>query len=487
MMSRKGRMTGVQRHPRQNDSRPAVGLAPLLAAIAMAAIAASTAHADVPASFAAAGALERAGRTQDASKNGTAASFGNAGYDDRHLFKLRWRLPFLASVGSGALGAGPFSSGFTSTGYAFGGVSFATESAGGLGVLVPQMELGEANKFGRLQLGALSVTQGHGTLVNSFTNSPDGLSRRAGVYGELNLAGLAGSVGVGDVLDPAAFMSARFAGRPLLWFMAPDATFQPNELDIDPRTEILGMWKIGTTVAGDFAAPTGRGLQTGTAIVAGLENEAALLDNQIIKVLLWLDINGLWTDDGSGNGVVGGAGLHPGATLQVDLGGLRWGMEGEMHGGGDGYVPRYFDRLYFVERSAVIGVDKAKLALERPGSWGGRLRSDLSLWKAVTAFAEVSEQRAWDTDAGNATGTLGLSTWILMAGGALTASQTGLGTNDLMGAGFVVTAEGRVGLMLNTIHLVGRAWRAHQPSGTPGEFLVEEGISAGVELNFDVL
>jgi hypothetical protein len=49
-------------------------------------------------------------------------------------------------------------------------------------------------------------------------------------------------------------------------------------------------------------------------------------------------------------------------------------------------------------------------------------------------------------------------------------------------------AEGRAGPLFNTVHLVGRAWQAHIPVGeNPGEFVVERGVTAGVELTFDVL
>jgi hypothetical protein len=41
------------------------------------------------------------------------------------------------------------------------------------------------------------------------------------------------------------------------------------------------------------------------------------------------------------------------------------------------------------------------------------------------------------------------------------------------------------------VHLVGRAWRAHVPAGpggpTAGGYVVDDGATFGVELNFDVL
>jgi hypothetical protein len=441
------------------------------------------AWADVPVSLGALGAVDRAGLTQDARKNPTGASFGSPVSDDRRLFTLRWRLPWLA-VG-GAAGPSPFSTGFVSTGLAIGGLSLAAEPMDNLSALIPQGQIGEANKLGRLQFGALSYTMGHGTAVDRFTNSPDGQSRRFGLLGEINLAGLAGQVAVADALDAASFVSARVAGRPIMWFLAPDATFQPNELDVDPRTELFGIWQLGLAAAGDFTAPGTVG--RGSAVVASFENEAAVLDNQFLKLIAYADLNGLWTHDG--DEAVSGVGVHPGARFMWDIVAFRVDVDAEANIGGDGYSPRYFDRLYFLERTSTLGALKPKLLLERPASWGYRARADVSLARSITLFGEVRDQQAFEpTVAGsNMTATVGATGWILMAGGAVTATQTGIGDNGLLGPGFVVTAEGRVGLLLNVVHVVGRAWQAHLAAGDdPGEFVVERGVSAGVEVNFDL-
>ena len=116
----------------------------------------TTARADVPVSLGSVGAVERAGLTQDARKNPTGASFGSPVSDDRRLFTLRWRLPWVA-VG-GAAGPSPFSSGFVATGLGLGGLSLAAEPMKDLSAFVPQGQIGEANKLGRLQFGALSYT-----------------------------------------------------------------------------------------------------------------------------------------------------------------------------------------------------------------------------------------------------------------------------------------------------------------------------------------
>lgn len=455
--------------------------APLLVLVALVA---TPAVADVPVSLGSTGALERAGLGQDARKNPTAASFGAPVTDDRRLFVLRWRLPWLAVAG--AAGPSPFGSGFVNTGAGLGGMSLAAEPMDALSGFVPQGQFGEANKLGRVQFGALSYTLGHGTAVDRFTNAPDGQARRFGLLGEVNLAGLAFHAAVGDVMDAPAFVSTRVAGRPLMWFLAPDATFQPNELDLDPRTELLGIWQIAVAAAADFSAPGTSGTP-GNAIVLTLENEAALLDNQLLKLIIYADVNGLWTTDAGAT--IHGTGLHPGARFMFDVAGVRVDVDAEVNVGSDGYVPRYFDRLYFLERTRTIGVDKPRLMLERPGSWGYRARADVGLFEMATVFGELRDQRGFvDPSAGNAILTVGASTWLAVAGGAITATQTGFGENALLGPGFVVTAEGRAAIVFNVLHIVGRAWQAHIPAGDdPGEFVVERGLSAGVEVNFDLL
>jgi hypothetical protein len=479
-------MVPTQICPPAANPRSMRALPPLVLALGLVGVV-DVARADVPVSLGTAGALERAGLAQDGRKNPTAASFGAPVTDDRRLFTLRWRLPWIAMAG--AAGPSPFGSGFVNTGLGLGGMSFAAEPMEALSALVPQGQIGEANKLGRVQFGALSYSLGHGTVVDRFTNAPDGQARRFGLLGELNLAGLELHGAVGDVMDAPAFVTARVAGRPLIWFLAPDATFQPNELDLDPRTELLGIWQIAVAAAADFSAP-GTDNVAGNVVVTTLENEAAILDNQLVKLIIFVDVNGLWSTDRGAT--VQGTGVHPGVTAMWDFAGVRVDVDAEANVGSDGYVPRYFDRLYFLERTRTLGADKPKLLLERPASWGYRARADVGLWEMATLFAELRDQRGLTpttaTLPSNMTLSAGGSVWLGVAGAAVTATQIGLGDNALFGPGFVVTAEGRAGILFNTLHLVGRAWQAHIAAGDdPGEFVVERGLTAGVEVNFDLL
>jgi hypothetical protein len=470
--------SSVSRDPARGLSRSA------RAALVVAVLAAVPTRADAPVSLGAAGALERAGLTHDARRNPTGASFGAPTSDDRRLFTLRWRLPWVMASGSGVA---PFAGGFASTGLGAGGLSLAAEPTQQLSALVPQLALGEEHKVAHAQLGALSLSLGHRTLVDRFTNSPDGLARRAGALGAFNLAGLGAVLAVGDVFDPAAFLATRLHGRPIMWFLAPDASLQPNELDLDPRTELLGIWVVGASFAADLAAPA-EGGATGQAVAFGVDNEAALLDNQLVKTIAFLDVNGLSTCHG-GDGSFG-VGVHPGAQLMFDALGARVDVEASAHAGSDGYQPRMFDRLYALERQRAFGATKPKLLLDRPASWGWDVRAQAGLFEAVTTFIEVRDQAPFDPTRGgrNLTATVGASTWLVLAGASVTATQTDLTRQAVFGPGFVVTAEGRVALLLNVLHLVGRGWRAHVPAGVaPGDYVVDEGVTVGVELNLDLL
>ncbi len=454
--------------------------------LALALLSARAANADDSVALGTAGSLERTAQTQDALKNGTAASFGAPVTDDRRLFKLRWRLPWLIAGGAG-LGPSPFVSGFTATSFEVpGGLALAAEPMDGLSALIPSMAIGEPHKLGQVQVGALSTSLGHGTLVDRYTNSPDGAPRAPGLLLEGNLAGLGAQALTANAFHPlSSLAAARIYGRPIMWFLAPDATFQPNELDIDPRTEVLGIWVTGLSAVIDPGAPSLRGPQNVWA--AGWDNEAALLDNQIVKTIAYLDLNALGAGD-----VVGG-GAHPGALFMLDAAGFRLDANAEMNFGTDGYVPRYFDRLYALERDGVIGGDKSKLDIDRPASWGWQGRLSAGYMEALTAFVETKDQLPFDGARGRHSGTVtaGVSAFVFFLGGAVTASQTGItdyANPHVGGPGFVVTAEGRIALLVNTVHLVGRWWHANVPAGdSPDDYVIDEGSTVGVEMNLDFL
>ncbi len=444
------------------------------------------ARADASVALGSSGATERLGLTHDAPKNGSAASFGAPVTDDRRLFVLRWRLPWALMAGDNGVGAAPFAGGFSPLA-GIGGTSLAAEPMRGASSLIPTFGIGEPHKVARAQVGALSASVGHGSLVDRYSNSPEGLSRTIGVLGEVNLAGLGALALVGDVFSPQTFAAGRVYGRPLMWFLAPDATFQPNELDLDPRTELAGIWVTGVSGVIDAQAPSTRGAHSTWAV--GWDNEAALLDTQLFKIIPYLDLNALGGQRGTP-----GLGAHPGASLMVDVLGFRGDISPELNFGTNGYTPRYFDRLYTIEREHVFGSKRiAKVDVDRPASWGWQVRSQGSWMEWLTLFSEAGDQTPFDAARGhsNAHITTGASAWLLFFGGSLVASQTGI--TDYLdphvgGRGFIITAEGRVALLFNVVHVVGRTWRAHLPAGdSKDDYVVNQGATLGMELNFDFL
>ncbi len=459
-------------------------------------LAATAARADAPVSLATRGFMERAAQGADALRNNSAASFGSPNYEDNRLFKLRWRLPFLV-VGGDGLGPAPTIAGFAPVGGGIAsalpaGLALAAEPTQGLAQLIPQVAIGHTKKLGQLQLGVLSTSLGHGTLVDKFTNGPDGAVRKAGVAGEVNLAGVGAQVIVGDFLRPHELFAARVHGRPIMWFTAPDATFQPNELDLDPRTETTGVWVTGVSFVIDADAPVIEEIGFDSAVWgASWDNEAALLDNQLVKAIGHIDLNVL------GTGVFrAGVAAHPGLTLMTDVLGTHLEATAAAHVASDNYVPSYFDRLYAVERTKAYGSSRAKAGLDMPASVGYALHAQAGLMQAVTVFADLKDATAFDLSRGgnDATVTAGVSAWLLFVGGNLTLSQTGIHDYlqpNIMGRGFVAMAEGRVGLLFNTVHVVGRLWRMHAPvdaaSTTSQEFVPEQGAALGGEMNLDVL
>lgn len=453
---------------------------------------APSARADAPVSAGKAGATERATRHQDAVRNASAASFGSPTDDDRRLFTLRWRLPFVLMSTDQPVGVA-FASGFSPLGGP-GGVALAGEPMADLSPLIPQFRLGETNKLGQLQAGVISGGVGHGSLVKDFTNSPEGTIRRAGVLGEVNLAGLGVKAMLGDVFAPGALFAGRIHGRPIIWFTAPEATFEPNELDLDPRTEVAGIWVTGLSWALDADAPLDVDNPTDRGVVFGWgwDNEAAILDNQLVKLIGYLDLNmliGQRTTYGLG------VGAHPGVLAMFDVLGTRFDVNGEYTLGTDAYVPRYFDRAYFVERNRLIGTDWTKATADAPASHGYNVRLKAGLFESLTAYVEANDNFAFDPSRGSnsARVTGGLSGFFMFLGGHVSATQAGIQNYldpGFGGPGFLLTAEGRIALVANVFHIVGRYWRLHdelqRASGERTPF-VEQGAMAGIEVNLDVL
>ncbi len=477
--------------------------------------------ADSPVSVGTYGAIERATRTQGTARKGNAASFGTPAFEESRGFSLRLRIPLFlygdeadAAQQSAISNIIPYASNARRYPLPVSGIGespldiLGGEDLTALSSYIPAIEIGEERKPFHFQLGALSTRVGHGSQVHYFTNSPEGAERRMGLFGELNSASLGAQVMIGDVTNPGHFVSGRVYGRPILWFVAPDSLIQPNDLDLDPRGELAGMWVTGISGAIDTGFD-GLDFQSfRPSWYVGWDNELAILDNKFVKGMFYLDLNMLGrphrgldtrvipvdTGDYSLQLPIG-VGAHPGvrANLEIPVIG-DVDIEAEYNLGSDGYVPRYFDRLYFLERNRIFGTDLKKSNADAPMSHGYKLKANANIVKTISLFLEAQDQFPFQPSRGtnSAMLTAGASFFFMMFGAGATVSQAGIRQYTqpgLFGSGFILTAEGRVTLIANVIHIVGRYYRVHDPVDlnlVNRDYDVLEGALVGLEINFDL-
>ena len=461
------------------------------------------ARADAPVSLGNQGSLQRAQLTQGATRGSSSASFGTPQSNADSLFSIRWRFPLYvagdeadnvdttpytvtqgAKVIPGVMGAGPFDS------------AIALDDLSSFASYIPVIKIGQERKPFHFQFGAINYNMGHGSIVDDFTNSPEGAGRKFGLLLELNSASLGGQVSMGDVTKPLSLVTGRVYGRPILWYVAPDSILTPNEFDVDPRSELAGMWITGLSVAVDGFAPENGGDSTGIVYAAGWDNEAAILDNKLIQLQGYIDLNVLGGNHFNGTfGSPVGFGAHPGLSFGLDLPMmLRFNIDAEYNIGSQGYVPRYFDRLYFIERDLAFGSKLGKSELMAPASHGYDLKLGVTFVNMLSFFLEARDQAPLIANQGknSASLTAGASFFWLMFGGSATMSQAGIqryADSDLFRSGFIFTAEGRIALIANLFHVVGRYYRIHEPDDITvagGSYTVLEGALIGLELNFDL-
>ena len=447
--------------------------------------------AEVPLSIGTQGAAQRASLLANANRNGSAASFGSPQPQSESDVGLRWRVPLLLVGGDSPVGFIDSRS-IPAWSWTPAGTAFAFEPNEFLSALIPQISIGRANQPFHLQAGVISGDMGHGTLVSQFTNSPEGSARRAGFLLAGNTMGGGFEFLLGDVFDAGSFVAARAHARPMVLLFAPDAAFQPNDQWFDLRSKTLGLWKSGIGFALDAHAPLdSRPVPRGTAMVSGFtwDNELELLNTSAVQLQLNVDANLL---SGSAGGEGLGTGLHVGIQSGFDLFGLKLSGTGEYRTGSDGYIPRYFDRLYMVERQQLLSGNQPKAAIGAPASHGYFLRGNAGLGDYLSLYMEASDLFAYDTSsfANNGQITVGMATWLWLAGFNLTLTQTGIQEYlkpNLGGPGFVALGEVRASLIGSWVYVVGRYWRIHQPNGAstgPG-YNVDEGALIGFETNFN--
>src|SRR5690606_8617815 len=142
----------------------------------------------------------------------------------------------------------------------------------------------------------------------------------------------------------------------------------------------------------------------------------------------------------------------------------------------------------------LFGSDYAKPAADAPASHGYNLRLKAGGMEALTFFVEAQDQLPFDATrrTNSARVTVGAARVTPFLGARVALTQAGIHeylSPGFFGTGFMATAEGRVALLANIFHLVGRAWRVHDGLPRPNGPLkyVDQGAMVGLEVNLDVL
>jgi hypothetical protein len=398
-----------------------------------------------------------------------------------NLLWLRWRAP-------GAFIGGLDQRNAFATAYdpvaGLGPVGFGLEPGIGLSPLIPTIGLfGPRDPF-QLQAGVLETSLGHGTLVADFTSAPLGMPRAPGLALEGRLAGVGAELMVADLLAPDRLVAARGHVRPILLALRPDAgLLQADAVGADPATEVLGALVLGASFAVDSDAP---GSRTGEVSALGVDAALRVLDLRELALGARVDFNTL---AGAGGGA--GVGAHGGLNADLRLAGVGLRADLEAWSGTSGYLPRYFDRLYLLERDGVLGDARPKAAIPLAASVGGRARLGLDVLGLVQARLEVDDRVSELGRDGRVS--LGVHTMVPLAlmsvGGGLTLAQTDMNAfarGDLFAPGFVLLGEARLASLLDVVHVTTQLWTVHRPfSATTTAW--EIGGKLGLELRFGLL
>ncbi|MEE2901747.1 MAG: hypothetical protein VYC39_05425 [Myxococcota bacterium] len=236
--------------------------------------------------------------------------------------------------------------------------------------------IGQRDKKGPyyVRVGELSsLTLGHGTIVNRYTNGLDIDTFRMGANVAVNIGAFGGEIAVGDAarLEDPIIAAARFTVRPLelilgdgaIWdrlvmgfslVSDPRAPYEVKPAELDADGEIV-------TPA---AASADRSLYV-TGVDVGLE----VLRSKYLSIEPYMDFNVL-------NVVENGWGFHAGvlwrANLPVVVDNLIVDMRTEYRRVANDYVGPYFDTAYEIERLSSLSSDSAtpklRLLAEDPGS-----------------------------------------------------------------------------------------------------------------------
>ena len=210
-----------------------------------------------------------------------------------------------------------------------------------------------------------------------------------------------------------------------------------------------------------------------------LQAPVVVTDTDLNTLIFYADVNML---NRVGNVLQSGVGTHVGVESMTHMGSIRFKIDLEGNVGSPGYIPRYFDETYYVDRVQLLGTRTTKFATDAPSSYGYLARGSVVFGDMFAVFSEMQDQFPVVTTEGanSARYSLGGSFDWLMFGGTLRVSQAGVQDYlaDAFGPGFLFIAEGRVSLLWDYLQVIGRFFMLNGVDGanTTGGFV-------GLEIN----
>jgi len=207
-----------------------------------------------------------------------------------------------------------------------------------------------------VRVGELAASIGHGTIMRGYMNNLDFDTFRVGAQVDVNTDywGVETILGdIGNIADTGSvdsrIVGARAYVKPLAFAYEPDSPLNILAVGLSMITDINAPRLVGLPDAdGNPTVP-----DKGAATVIGFDIEVQALDNNIVKLVPYLDTNFI---------TKAGWGLHLGvmSELYTPIAGLSFLARAEYRRFRD-YVPSYFGELYEIERFNYLGADNLGL------------------------------------------------------------------------------------------------------------------------------
>ena len=249
-----------------------------------------------------------------------------------------------------------------------------------------------------VRAGRLSLSLGHGALVDRYTTSFDWDRRHAGARLDVSVpdaAGLSATAFTGNVVAPADLSAVRVDVRPL----APFAGDEPDGLG-----RFGSRARLGLEAAIDAAAPAGNARFDSVGdvvdplrrpIVGGsIDLTWPLLDALPVQVAPWIAVSGLYGLSRDGARIPRfGAGFTGGLDVDVALFGVAVHGRGNVDAHGPAHRSGVFGTLYDVERVRALrgaAIEGGGIThVPAPGGVDGTALLEVSVLEAVRVGAEV--------------------------------------------------------------------------------------------------